>query len=961
MQLKEFDILLDIKKSVKNEYIEVVQGDYDTNVLNIQLQNGLNNYDLTNTKTEIVFAKPDGTTVIQDENNGVAVVNATEGRMTCTLNTNTIAAAGKVVAEVRIMDLEGKLLTTARFDFFVRKAIFGDDTIKSTNEWPLLKKLLEASESEELRETEESIRQSNEEERIQNEQTREDNELNRNINEEQRIVKETERGVAESTRINSENERIANEEIRRTNEQNRQSNEVTRIENENIRISQEESRVLAEESRESNETIRQQNENERESNEADRISSELARESNEDTRIANENARVQAEDVRATTFAGYEERVSTVEDDLVAHKAEQKLKVAKLEQELNNYKAVMSQMNINQEATQKASGYGIISLPQNAANGQISGIEVNGQTATNLVENGDFKDGTNKWSVSAYTNFLVEDNIGIKQTQAEQIFGFIYNNIGKLSINDKIFLRALVKGDENTKNMGIYLRGGFNGGGLSDLIPTGDWQLAYKIVEITSEPTDDVHVAFRSESIDSSIESVTYIKEFFALNLTQLGLEDKTADEINEMFPYYFEGTKSTVSAIRLKSVGKNLFDNLKLEVGGMSHDTGKPLPDTTRSRLKDFLNIRPNTSYILSAKDRVISSDITRIYFYNRDKAYIGSSSSKSFITPIDARYFKFLNQSTNDINIKYQLEEGTVATPYEPYKESVAYITAKDEEGNIIELNSLPNGVVDRIYQGTDGKWYLEKNIEEYILQESDIDRLNTNFSNVDIVYIKKPKNSIDYGSVGNFGWTNWIGFNHKNITITDLEENIGYYTDSKPGAPNDIVYYTEKGYYNNLEEAKADLAGTQLIYQLAEPIVTPINVSGNLISYPSGTVYIEPFVADAGIYTDKMEVLYSDLPIKALEKISKVDFDTGLETELDITAAVIAEDKLSFTHPDLVDGDIVFFTYEYDRESTEGETEIEYYDSRYVIKDSVTEKFYKWKIAVANGTPTIELEEV
>ena len=214
-------------------------------------EDGLNNYDLTGTKIEIVFAKSDGTTVIQDENNGVAVVNATEGRMTCTLNTNTIASPGKVVAEVRVLsDIDDMLLTSTRFGFYVRKAIFGDDTIKSTNEWPLLKKLLEVSESEELRETEELIRQSNEEERIQNEQTREDNELNRNINEEQRIVKETER-------INSENERIANEEIRRTNEQNRQSNEVIRIENENIRISQEESRVLAEESRESNETIRQ--------------------------------------------------------------------------------------------------------------------------------------------------------------------------------------------------------------------------------------------------------------------------------------------------------------------------------------------------------------------------------------------------------------------------------------------------------------------------------------------------------------------------------------------------------------------------------------------------------------------------------------------------------------------------------------------------------------------------------
>ena len=105
----------------------------------------------------------------------------------------------------------------------------------------------------------------------------------------------------------------------------------------------------------------------------------------------------------------------------------------------------------------------------------------------------------------------------------------------------------------------------------------------------------------------------------------------------------------------------------------------------------------------------------------------------------------------------------------------------------------------------------------------------------------------------------------------------------------------------------------------------------------------------------------MLHQDLPIKALEKLSKIDFMTGIETELDITAAVIAEDKLSFTHPDLEAGDIVFFVYEYDRESTVGETEIEYYDSRYVIKDSVTGKFYKWHIAVAEGVPSIELVEV
>ena len=83
--------------------------------------------------------------------------------------------------------------------------------------------------------------------------------------------------------------------------------------------------------------------------------------------------------------------------------------------------------------------------------------------------------------------------------------------------------------------------------------------------------------------------------------------------------------------------------------------------------------------------------------------------------------------------------------------------------------------------------------------------------------------------------------------------------------------------------------------------------------------------------------------------------------METELNVFETVIAEDKLSFTHPDLEAGDIVFFVYEYDRKSAVGEIEIEYYDNRYVVKDSETDKFYKWTVSVVNGEPSIELVEV
>ena len=125
MELKEFDILLDIKKSKKIEDIEVVQKDYESNVFNISIVEDLEPYNLYGLNAEIAFAKSDGTTVLQDD------IEIQGNKIRCVLKTNTIAAPGKVLAEVRILQ-DLKLLTTARFDFFVRRAIVDDETIEST-------------------------------------------------------------------------------------------------------------------------------------------------------------------------------------------------------------------------------------------------------------------------------------------------------------------------------------------------------------------------------------------------------------------------------------------------------------------------------------------------------------------------------------------------------------------------------------------------------------------------------------------------------------------------------------------------------------------------------------------------------------------------------------------------------------------------------------------------------------
>ena len=146
MELKKFNIQLDIKKRNYNEVFQVVQGDYETNVLEIQLLDDVVKYNLTDLSVEIAFRKADGTTVLQTSDTGVIITSTTEGKLECTLKTNTIAAIGRVIAEVRVLGANDKLLTSTTFDFIVRESLVNDETIESTNEFPVLGQLISTAE-----------------------------------------------------------------------------------------------------------------------------------------------------------------------------------------------------------------------------------------------------------------------------------------------------------------------------------------------------------------------------------------------------------------------------------------------------------------------------------------------------------------------------------------------------------------------------------------------------------------------------------------------------------------------------------------------------------------------------------------------------------------------------------------------------------------------------------------------
>ena len=518
-----------------------------------------------------------------------------------------------------------------------------------------------------------------------------------------------------------------------------------------------------------------------------------------------------------------------------------KLKISQIEKELDNYQQTMAMVNINQEPKQTATGYGTVTFPPNAANGQVS-ASVKGRTLKNELNYN--RDTMAEWSVAG------------NSTKSTDTLNLAYGG----SPSPVATLPTALK--PSTKYGFLYYKAS-----------SGNNQLQFTINSAFPD-----YAVLHNQTTDVGYRKAVLTTRSSIIN--------------NDIRIYTSLGTVGDIQIIKYLRA-------FELPVG---------------SEIETDFNTL--TADQLAQKYSYISGDST--------KSTIGACRLRS--------------------------------VSEDESEESAAYIIAKDENGNVAELRSLPNGTKDEV-RVSGGKAELIKRVSgEYIIPPNPTLAIRFIGENNEGYSINLP----NFQALPMDGRIEFCNNHIKEVLFADrdLIENRGnFYTSTH--ISEGLVFIFEKGLTS--EQRKEQIAGLELIYQLAEPIITPINVSGTLLSNPNGTVYVENAVADAGLYTDKITVLQQDLPIRELEKIARVDFVTGQETELDTTQAVISTDKLSFTHPDLADGDIVFFTYFYDRESTLGEVTLEYYDSRYTIKDTANEKFYQWKIISTNGTPSIALVEV
>ena len=155
-------------------------------------------------------------------------------------------------------------------------------------------------------------------------------------------------------------------------------------------------------------------------------------------------------------------------------------------------------------------------------------------------------------------------------------------------------------------------------------------------------------------------------------------------------------------------NLGKNLFDKTTVTDDKYIDTTGGE-GSSTNYQASDYISIVPNTYITLSGNTQIEANYAAKLAFYDSSKTFISyqdmAIGNNTYLVPNNAKYTRFSIRDGDLDNI--QLELGTQATQYSPYKEP-------------IELCKIGN-YQDYIYREND-KWYIHKKIDKVVLDGSE-----------------------------------------------------------------------------------------------------------------------------------------------------------------------------------------------------------------------------------------------
>lgn len=678
---KKYNLKLDLQFRCNNSIMKFNQFDNNTSDFFIKISNGGKSFDVEKAIVVLAIIKPSGKAASQ-------FVEVENGLVYADLKPNMRDEIGIYTAQAMLI-LEDERVVTDVISYEVEEdKIFSllNDTVGTSEEFTLLTDMLSRLSAIEI----------SEEQRVINEAERILSEENRKIEESKRVEAELIRQHEEADRTKYDAIRESNENIRKQNESIRLANETNRVNEEAKRVEEEANRVEAEQLRKDNynfmtedeerrrleanahkeaENLRAQAENTRVNEEAKRRTTEQARVSAENTRVNNENTREANEITRKSNETKRVEAETQRQNRYNSFISDAESNANNFENYTNNAKVKEEERKSNeldrksQEARRVSNEVERISN-ENTRKANEKAREKNETSRQNIFENKvDEVDkkiielNTTKDNFVSNINTKVDNKISEIDNAKTDMSNTVSNKIDEVENR----FNALTSKQQQD----------------AEVIDARDGEVSLKArLDRDIEKAEQVYVNVEGSHI-STDSSVGYAKDVEILGNT---IQD--ASNLADIRSVGEKVEGQELYEIPVVSCGKNLINVNEVVINeGVSTSTGSFGVDMTRSRTS-YIKFNPNVNYV--------ATNVEAVFFYDKNKQFISVDRALKGVSPSNCNYIvvRMLNATNN-----WQLEEGTVATPYEPYQEDKLTILSpvQLEKGDILKE--------------VDGVWGVEK----------------------------------------------------------------------------------------------------------------------------------------------------------------------------------------------------------------------------------------------------------
>lgn len=715
---RKYNLKLDLQFRCNNSIMKFNQFDNNTSDFFMRITNGGNLVDIEKAIVVLAIIKPSGKIASQ-------FVEVENGLVYADLKPNMRDEIGTYTAQAMLI-LEDERVVTDVISYEVEEdKIFSllNDTVETSEEFTLLTDMLSRLSNIEI----------SEEQRVINEAERILSEENRKIEEAKRVEAELIRQHEEADRVKYDATRESNENIRKQNESIRLANEANRIDEETKRVEEENKRKLAEEERNANynfmtedeerrrleanahkeaEVLRVQAETNRVNEEAKRRTTEQARVSAENTRVGNENVRkanelsrqnnetkrVEAETQRQNRYNSFivdaEANANNFENYTNTVKVkEEERKSNELDRKSQEDRRVSNEVErISNENTRKANE---VVREKNEASRQ--------NTFTNKVNEVDKKIvelNTTKDNFVSSINTKVDTKISELNTTKDNFVSSV-----NTKVDNKISELDNAKSDmtNTVSNKVNEVETRFNALTSSqqqdaEVIDARNGEISLKArLDRDVEKAKQVYVNIEGSHI-STDSSVGYLKD-----VEILGNTIQSASNLADIRSVGDKVEGQELYEIPVLSCGKNLFDKNKIILNFAAQTATGLLSQSISSHTTEYIRVKANTNYSFSGRSN------QNLVVYDSNYKYITNLIGQQITTPPSAKYIRFNISNADNIDL-VQLEEGTQATPYEPYQEDKLTILSPTP------LEKVGDGA-DRIIE-KDGVWGVEKNVDDIVL---------------------------------------------------------------------------------------------------------------------------------------------------------------------------------------------------------------------------------------------------